>query len=325
MGRLENGLDGSVTLTGSLGLTFIPDDGADAETLLRHADQAMYQAKQGGRGNYCVFDAGIERKLQTCRQVLQDFERALAAGELKLYYEPKIHLRTGEVIGAEVLLRWQHPQRGLLQPDEFLSKIENSELICELGEWLIVSACEQLQAWELQGLDFSLSINIAAHHLRRPDFSARVAVLLDSFPGLRREHLEFEIVETGALSDLDGVALTMQRCCDSGVRFALDDFGTGYSSLTYLRRLPVATIKIDRSFVLDILHNASDRELVRSIIGLARSLGRSVIAEGIETPAHRRALLDLGCELGQGYGIAKPMPSETFSAWAEDWLTTLAR
>lgn len=309
----------TATLSGSIGATFFPQDNSDADTLVRHANQAMYAAKQAGRNRYHVFDAVVERETQMRQLILSDFERALKTEELKLHLEPRVNLRTGEVLGAEALLRWQHPVHGLIGPSQFLHYVENTELIAELGDWAIRFACEKLQAWAERGIDMCISVNIAALHLMQQTFAQRLSEILQQYPAMRRDRLELEVVETGALVDLESVTEIMRACCKTGVRFALDDFGTGYSSLTYLRQLPAQTVKIDRSFLSGILNDSNDRALIVGILALARSFGLDVVAEGVETEAHGDALLRLGCPQGQGYGIARPMPAECFEAWVSDW------
>jgi EAL domain-containing protein (putative c-di-GMP-specific phosphodiesterase class I) len=230
-------------------------------------------------------------------------------------------MKTGKVIGVEALIRWQHPSRGLLNPLDFLPIIENNPMSIELGEWVIDTALTQISQWQKMGLDLpaSISVNIAAVQLQQPDFTQRLTTLLAAHPNVKLCYLELEVLETSALDDVHYVSTTMLECIALGVSFALDDFGTGYSSLTYLRRLPADLIKIDQSFVRDMLIDTDDFAIVEGVIALAKSFKREVIAEGVETIEHGKALLQLGCNLAQGYGIAKPMPPFDVPAWINNW------
>ncbi|MQG95956.1 bifunctional diguanylate cyclase/phosphodiesterase [Pseudomonas sp. MN1F] len=309
----------SVLLSASIGVTLYPQDDEDADTLVRHADQAMYVAKQRGRNRYHVFDVSQEQELKATHQTVARVRRALRQGELCLYYQPKVNLRSGQVLGFEALLRWQRPGRGLVPPGEFLPLVEQTDLIVEIGEWVIEQALGRLQEWRQQGLPWSLSVNIAARHLQRGDFVERLQLLLSACPQVEPAYLDLEIVESVAIDNLQHVSRCLEACQALGVRFSLDDFGTGYSSLSYLKRLPAQTIKIDKSFVRDILHDQDDLALAGAVIGLARAFGREVIAEGLESVEHGRVLMALGCELAQGYCIARPMPAGEVVAWARDY------
>jgi len=236
-----------------------------------------------------------------------------------LYYQPKVNMTTGEVLGAEALIRWQHPERGLLPPGLFLPVIEDHPLSVDVGEWVIATALAQMAQWRAQGMDWSVSVNIGARQLQQENFASRLADLLARYPNVNPARLELEILETSALEDIAWVSQVMSTCQALGVRFALDDFGTGYSSLTYLKRLPAEMLKIDQSFVRDMLTDRDDLSIVQTVIGLAAAFHRKVIAEGVETVAHGAALIPMGCELAQGYGIARPMPAHDFPAWAASW------
>ncbi|MDZ4160787.1 MAG: EAL domain-containing protein, partial [Burkholderiales bacterium] len=221
-----------------------------------------------------------------------------------------------EVVGAEALIRWQHPEQGLLAPGVFLPTIESDALALDVGEWVIHTALAQMAAWQAMGLHVPVSVNIGARQIQQPDFVERLGLLLARHPTVTPSCLGLEILETSALSDLAEVSATLHACQAMGVRFALDDFGTGYSSLTYLRHLPVGELKIDQSFVRNMLADADDLAIVRGVIGLAANFGREVIAEGVETREHGMRLKAMGCSVAQGYGIARPMPA---AAWP-DWL-----
>ena len=307
-------------MSASLGATFYPQsDSIDAEQLQRQADQAMYQAKLAGKNRYHLFDAEQDRSARGHFESLEHIRHALQNEQLVLYYQPKVNMRSGKVIGAEALIRWQHPQRGLLAPAQFLPVIENHSLAVEVGEWVISSALRQMELWHIQGLSVPVSVNVGARQLQQRDFVSRLQVLLGEHPEVPPKCLELEVLETSALEDISGVSTVIEACRGLGVMFALDDFGTGYSSLTYLERLPVALLKIDQSFVRDMLDDADDLAILQGVIGLAKAFHRTVIAEGVETIAHGTALLALGCEQAQGYGIARPMPATDFVAWAAAW------
>ncbi|MCF8209695.1 MAG: EAL domain-containing protein [Rhodoferax sp.] len=311
--------DTVLQVSASIGVTLYPQDGADADLLLRHADQAMYQAKQAGKNRYHLFDIAHDVASKSLRESLDHIRAALERQEFVLYYQPKVNMRTGVIIGAEALIRWQHPERGLLPPGEFLPVIEDDPLSIALGEWVIATALQQMCDWQRQAVDLPVSVNIGAHQLQRPDFAERLAELLRAYPQIPRYSLELEILETSALEDITQVSEVMGRCQAHGVAFALDDFGTGYSSLTYLKRLPAELLKIDQSFVRDMLTDADNLAIVQGVIGLAKAFGRKVIAEGVETPALGELLLSLGCDLAQGYGIARPMPAAAIPGWVATW------
>ena len=313
----------SATVSASIGITVFPDDHSDADALLRHADQAMYQAKQAGRNRYHLFDMAQDKEVQVQRAQHARLEQALLSGELRLFYQPKVDLETGQVVGAEALLRWQHPEQGLLAPGAFLWQLTGTSLEISLGEWVVETALTQLTHWkaELDHLpsDFCISVNLSGHQLLKPGFQPWLQNVMQRFPTIGGGELELEILESAALADMDRAAEVMAECRAMGVRFALDDFGTGYSSLAYFRTLPVDVIKIDQSFVRDMLQDPDDMGIVQSVVYLAHAFHRPVIAEGVETMAHAAALLRLGCHLAQGYGIGRPMPASGWTAWLHDW------
>jgi diguanylate cyclase (GGDEF)-like protein/PAS domain S-box-containing protein len=309
----------TLQVSASIGVTIYPQDDSEVDQLLRHADQAMYVAKQAGKNRFHLFDVAQDTAVKSHRESLERIDQALAHQEFLLYYQPKVNMKTGAVIGAEALIRWQHPQRGLLAPAAFLPAIENHSIGDAIGEWVIDTALRQMLRWKAAGLDLSVSVNIGARQLQQADFAMRLTQLLGRYPGIPPHALELEILETSALEDLAQVYQAILTCQALGVRFALDDFGTGYSSLTHLRHLPAEVIKIDQSFVRDMLHDTNDLTIVRGVIGLASAFGREVIAEGVETSEHGVQLLALGCELAQGYGIARPMPATDMPAWVAKW------
>lgn len=308
----------SVAVSASIGLTLYPLDDADPDTLLRHADQAMYKTKQEGRAGYHLFDAAQDRRARAHQEVLVRVEEGLRRGEFVLHYQPQVDLRQGHLIGAEALIRWQDPERGLLPPGAFLPDVERHDLIVDLGEWVIDTALHQLAQWQAQGLDIRISVNIAARHLQRDDFVPRLRARLEAQPAAAGR-LELEVVESTAIEDMSRIPRLIEECRALGIGFAIDDFGIGYSSLTYFKMLPVDTLKIDQSFIRDMLKDPDDLAIVEGVIGLSKVFRRRVIAEGVETVGHGIALLGLGCELAQGWGIARPMPAADFHAWAQNW------
>ncbi len=312
--------DYDVRVSASIGVTFYPQaDDVDADQLLRQADQAMYQAKLAGKNRYHLFDSEQDRSVRGHHESLERIRRALADNEFVLYFQPKVNLRSGAVIGAEALIRWQHPDKGLLPPAAFLPVIEDHPLGVAVGEWVIDTALAQLAVWHAAGLDIPVSVNIGARQLQQADFVPRLRAMLAAHAEIQPGQLELEVLETSALEDLARASQVMVDCREIGVRFALDDFGTGYSSLTYLKRLPVTQLKIDQSFVHDMLDDPDDMAILEGVLGLATAFSLQVIAEGVETAAHGEMLLQLGCELAQGYGIARPMPAHELPAWALAW------
>ena len=306
-----------LSISASIGVTLYPTDGADADTLLRHADQAMYTAKQAGRNRSHLFDPESDRRARARRDEVERIQLALQQQEFELHYQPKVNMRQGHVVGAEALIRWRHPERGLLSPGEFLPIIEGSALAIDVGNWVLREALRQMAEWQKQGLDLQVSVNIAGEHLLHPMFTQRLRDLLKDFPSISPDRVELEILETAALDDMALATKLFDECRNLGVHFALDDFGTGYSSLTYFRRLPADMLKIDQSFVCHMLDNSEDLAIVEGVIGLTQAFQRQVIAEGVETVEHGLILLLLGCDLAQGYGIARPMPAADLPGWIQ--------
>jgi diguanylate cyclase (GGDEF)-like protein/PAS domain S-box-containing protein len=309
-----------IQVSASIGVTFYPQAQAvDGDQLLRQADQAMYQAKLAGKGRYHVFDAKQDSSIRLHHESLERIRIALNEHEFVLYYQPKVNMRTGKVIGAEALIRWQHPERGLLAPALFLPVIEDHSMAITIGEWVIDTALTQTELWRAAGLDIPVSVNIGGRQLQQADFVERLGSILESHPQVNPSRLELEILETTALGDIAKISQLIEACEQLGVGFALDDFGTGYSSLTYLKRLRVKVLKIDQSFVRDMLNDPDDRAILEGVMGLAKAFHREVIAEGVETVAHGSLLLQLGCDMAQGYGIARPMPAHEMPAWTMAW------
>jgi diguanylate cyclase (GGDEF)-like protein/PAS domain S-box-containing protein len=306
-------------VSASIGVTLYPTDSSSSEQLVRHADQAMYLAKQAGKNRYHVFDVVNDAAIRTKRESLEQIKAAYRRREFVLFYQPQVNMESGEVVGVEALIRWLHPQRGLLGPGIFLPVIEDQELAIAIGEMVMEMALVQMEQWQGMGLPLPVSVNVFSRQLQQEDFVRKLQALLAAHPSVPPERLELEIVETSALQDIPQVSSLMHACAELGVRFALDDFGTGYSSLTYLKKLPAQLLKIDQSFVRDMLEDRDDLAIVEGVIGLSRAFNRKVIAEGVETVAHGRMLLSLGCTLGQGYGIARPMPAADLPRWLSQW------
>ncbi len=312
--------DQTLALGVSGGVTLYPLDDGDPDTLLRHADHAMYQAKMAGKNRYHFFDTGAVQQLAHKHRQLQNIEKAFEQQEFCLYFQPKIDMRNGRVFGAEALLRWRHPQKGMLQPAAFLPIIEGSHLECQVGQWVIETAIDQLDQWRQQGLTLEMSINISSRHLLDSDFITQFQEILSNYPTISPENVQLEILENSALGDLNLVNKVIKTLSETlHVSTALDDFGTGYSSLTHLRYLPVDTVKIDQGFVRDMLDDPNDFSIIEGVISLSQALHRQVIAEGVESSDHGLMLLMQGCYLAQGYGIARPMPAEELPQWLSEY------
>ncbi|WP_082922917.1 PAS domain S-box protein [Halothiobacillus diazotrophicus] len=315
-------LDGerSFQVSASLGVTFYPQpENVDAEQLLRQSDQAMYQAKLSGKNRYYLFDPDEDRNIRGHFETLERIRLGIAQNEFELFYQPKVNMRTGQIVGMEALIRWRHPEHGLLAPSSFLPIIEDSPLEIDMGDWVLDAALAQMAAWQKSGYTFTVSINVGGRQLLQPDFVSSLQATLANYPEIRPNLLELEILESSALEDAVQVSHVINQCRTFGVEFALDDFGTGYSSLAYLKYLSATTLKIDQSFIRNMLQDPNDLAIVEGVLGLATAFRRTVIAEGVETVAHGQMLLRLGCELGQGYGIARPMPGREVDGWIAGW------
>lgn len=311
----------SAQISTSIGVTVYPFDDADPDVLIRHADQAMYRAKQDGRNRYSMFDTDYANLKQDRFHLRERVKQALQQQELVLHYQPRVRLREQGVDGVEALLRWQHPDQGLLLPGAFLPVIEHDELICMIGAWVLREALTQQQRWQAMGISLVVSVNVAARQFLDPRFMSLLEGLLAEFPDRKMGGLELEILESSHIEDTRRVVDVISRCHGLGVRFALDDFGTGYSSLSYLQRLPADTLKIDRSFVNAMLTSRSSLAIIEAVIGLADAFQCALVAEGIETMEQGELLVRLGCEGGQGFMIARPMPAEQIPGWLKNYRT----
>ena len=297
-------------VTASIGISVFPADGEDAEMLLKNADLAMYRAKEMTRNAYCFFTAEMNRRSVAKLQLNTDLRRAIERGEFVLHYQPKVELREGRLLGAESLLRWNHPSRGMVQPDEFIPALEDSGLILPVGEWALREACAQLRRWQAMGVStLPVSVNLSAKQFHRPDLDALVRrVLADE--GVAPELIELEITESCLMSNPEEAVRLLAGLRDAGLMISVDDFGTGYSSLSYLTRLPLTALKIDHSFVRDAAVSREAASIVRAVIDMAHNLEFTVIAEGVETHDQVAFLRRHGCDVGQGYLFGRPVPAE---------------
>jgi diguanylate cyclase (GGDEF)-like protein len=299
-------------LTASLGIVLYPGNGLDQHELLRNADAAMYHAKSAGKNGYSFFDVSMNSNARQQLQLLQDLRQALEQGQFRLHYQPKFDAQACQPIGAEALLRWEHPQQGLLLPDRFIGLAEKTGLIIPIGEWVLDEACRQMRQWLDQGhLGWRMAVNLSAIQFCHAGLVESVARAL-SENGLPANCLTLEITETTAMHDADASLTVLQRLSDMGVDLSIDDFGTGYSSLMYLKRLPANELKIDRGFVRDLEQDSDDAAIVSAIVALGQALGLRIVAEGVETDKQQDFLTRLGCDSLQGYLLGQPVPAEQF-------------
>ena len=300
-------------VTLSIGISIFPGDGEDAETLLKNADAALYHAKEHGRNNYQFFKQNMNDRAVERQSLEGSLRKALARQEFVLHYQPKVNLKTGEITGAEALIRWLHPVRGLLSPKQFVSIAEDSGLIVPIGQWMLREACRQAQAWQDAGLrPTPIAVNISAVEFRREDFLADIRDILRD-TGLDPHYLEIELTESVLVQDIESTMAVLHALKALGVQLAIDDFGTGYSSLSYLRQFPVDTLKIDQSFVRDIAAGNGDATIVSAVIGMGNSLKLRVSAEGVETREQLVFLQAEQCDEGQGFYFSPPVDAETFA------------
>ncbi len=300
-------------LSASVGVALFPEDGRSPSVLLRNADSALFRRKERGRGDYSFYHASMNADTMAHLAMEAELRNAIESKQFVLHYQPQYSHSRRAIIGCEALVRWQHPERGLLPPDQFIASLEKTGLITRLGQWVIKEACRQAMSWREAGLeDLPVSVNISAHQFREPGLVDYVRTTL-SENGLPPSGLELELTESALMENTDEALATMQELKTIGVSLSIDDFGTGYSSLSYLKRFELDTLKIDQSFVRDVETDPNDRAIVEAIIGLARTLGYHVIAEGLETEAQLRKLVTLGCDAFQGYWCSGPLPPEAFA------------
>ncbi len=321
--KIANGLAEPFAIAGhelfvaaSIGISVFPQDGEDVSTLLRHADTAMYRAKRTSKG-YRFYEPSMDAKISGHLQLESALRRAVDRGEMRVEYQPELEAETGQVVGAEALLRWEHPSRGLVSPSEFIPLAEETGLIIPIGEWVLQTVCEQARSWMTHIPGFCVAVNLSGIQLQDPGFLGRLEALLGR-TGTDPQRLVFEITESVWMEHATDTLSTLHRLKHLGIRLAIDDFGTGYSSLSYIKRLPVDILKIDRSFVHEIASDPADEAIVRGIMALAHALNLQVVAEGVESPDQQRALKAMGCDQFQGYLFAHPLPAADF---AREWLS----
>jgi diguanylate cyclase (GGDEF)-like protein len=310
-------VDGQVLEVGaSIGIATYPTHGADVRTLLRRADVAMYAAKQAQAG-YSFHSDDFESRTPDELALVVELRHAIEGNELELYYQPKLHLRSGLMTRAEVLVRWNHPQRGLIAPAAFIPIAERTGLIRQMTDWIFDHALEQCRKWHDDGIPVHVAINVSAKTLQEPTLPNKVHALLEKWK-VEARFLKIEITESSIMADPAHALAIASMLQSLGIRLSIDDFGTGYSSLTHLRQLPIDEIKVDRSFVSDMVNSDADAAIVRTVIDLAHNLGKQVCAEGVENEATWRMLSSLGCDLAQGYWISKPVPAASFVKWLDE-------
>jgi len=305
-------------MTPSIGIAMYPDDGDDTSTLIKNADAAMYLAKEKGRNNFQFYKPALNARTLDRLKLENDFRQALDEAQFELYYQPQIRGEDRKLVGVESLIRWRHPVRGLVSPADFIPLAEETGLIIPMGDWVIAEAARQVAEWQRKGMiNFGVSVNISALQFRQNNFLERVQKLLEQ-AGVSSQWFELELTESMLVNDMQTSIEILRSFQHAGFRIAIDDFGTGFSSLNYLRHLPIDVLKIDQSFVRDMLKDAASLAIVESIIGLAHSLGKATIAEGVETAQESEILYQKGCRIMQGYYFAKPMTAANFEQWLKD-------
>ena len=308
-------------LSASVGISIYPDSAKEANSLMRNADSSMYSAKEAGRNRYQFYSAELTSRATERLSLERDLSRAIERNEIFVVYQPQIELATRRVIGAEALMRWRHPRRGLVLPVSFIPVAEDSGLILPLGEHVFRESCVQARQWcDRYGFDVGVAVNISAVQFRQKDFT-EVVLRMVAETGISPRCLELEVTESVVMQGVESAAEKMRILSAHGIKIAIDDFGTGYSSLSYLRQFNVDRLKIDQSFIHDLPDNADAEAIIRAIVAMGRSLGLHVIAEGVETEAQAQFLQSIECDESQGYLYAKPMVVNEFEAWLAAWTT----
>jgi len=305
---------GEACLTCSIGVAMYPEHGA-MSTMITHAQAAMVAAKDAGGANHAFFEPCMVKGLRDQVELLRDLRKAIELGQLELYYQPKIHAPSGEITGAEALLRWNHPSRGMVSPGMFIPIAERYGLILPLGRWVIDEACRQVRAWRDQGMRMRVAVNLSVHQLRQVDLAQQINAALQKHQ-INPDLLTCEVTESSAMDDVDMTVRVLKQLDEVGVYISIDDFGTGHSSLSYLRKLPADELKIDRSFVQDLETSEDARKVALAVVNLAKALSLKVVAEGVETEGQDRILREFGCDQLQGYLFAKPMSAKALALWA---------
>lgn len=312
--------DQAITISASVGVSLCPLDDVELDVLLRYADQAMYQAKQEGKNNYRFFDVNEAQKIVQQQLELKTIEDALLNHELCLFYQPKVNMISGEIIGVEALIRWQHPEKGFIQPLDFLPFIEGKKLEIQIGDWVIEQGMAQLELLNTQGIEIEVSVNVSSNQFLSAPFFDNLKAAFDRHPNIDSRYFQLEVLESSTLGNLEKINNIIKACRNElGVSIALDDFGTGYSSLSHLSKLPADTIKIDQGFVRDLLEDPNDFAIIEGVIGLANSFNKQLIAEGVETTEHGLMLILMGCNNIQGYAVSRPMPAKELRGWIKDY------
>ncbi|MDX5300263.1 MAG: EAL domain-containing protein, partial [Gammaproteobacteria bacterium] len=304
----------NLQVTATLGVSLFPEDAEDADKLLQRAEQAMTLAKNEGCNRFQFYVATLDQAIRDRKALEKDLTVALAENQFHLVFQPQINLESARCIGAEVLLRWRHPERGMVPPDEFIPLAELNRTIIEIGHWVLDQSCRQAAQWLSQGMRMRIAVNLSAVQLHQPEIVSNILRVLEHHQ-LPPELLELEVTETSFMENLDDAVRKLSELRNHGIHIAVDDFGTGYSSLTYLKRLPVQHLKIDKQFIRDLLVHEDDTRIVNTIIDLSRSLGLNVVAEGVETAEQRDYLIGRGCHLVQGYFFSRPVPASDFEAF----------
>jgi diguanylate cyclase len=306
-------------VSSSIGIAFYPTDGGSAESVLAHADAAMYCAKERGRNNYQCFSAGMKSVALERVSLESELHQALKLGQFELFYQPKVDTASGDIHSAEALIRWRHPQRGLIPPLQFIPLAEECGLIHEIGAWVLREACRQCAVWQRAGqLPLRVAVNVAASQFRRGDLFEVVRGALQEAQ-LDPRFLEIELTESAVMTNPEDSAAILEQLSRMGVLVSVDDFGTGYSSMSYLRRFPIDKLKIDRSFITDLTTRADDASIVQAIVSLAHSLRLKVVAEGVETVEQLKFLQSVGCDQYQGYHFSPPLPASEFAELVSSW------
>lgn len=308
-------------VSASIGISFYPQENSlGSDALIRQADVAMYKAKSSGKNQFYFFDVTADKLARKHIQQIKHFEQAITRNELELFYQPKIKIGTNEITGFEALLRWQHPKQGILIPGDFLPRVQTEKnLMLKLSQWIFNEVFSALSAWQKKGLETNVSINITSHEFDQSYLTTTLNTLFKKYPSVKHEQIQLEILENTALDDLNQAQAMIKTAQKMGIKIALDDFGTGYSTLTYLKDLPVDIIKVDKSFIKDMLHDNSSFSILEATLGLAKAFRCQVIAEGVETIEQGKVLMQLGCDEAQGYAIAKPMPEKNVIEWIADF------
>jgi diguanylate cyclase (GGDEF)-like protein/PAS domain S-box-containing protein len=302
-----------IRISGSIGISLFPDDAEDVETLLKNADIAMYQAKAAGKNAFQRFSRDLAEKGTSMRMMESSLRAAVALDQLVLHYQPKVDLNTQRIVGAEALIRWNHPKRGLIGPGEFIHLADDAGLVHEIGDWVLDTAFKQMRTWQDEGIDdLEVAVNLAAGQFSASNLAESIIERIHR-AGVNPNNVEVEVTETGMLRDPVGVGRILSTLRDHGIRVAIDDFGTGYSSLSHLKRFPIDTLKIDRSFVADVLTDRDDAAIVSAVLALAKALDLRTVAEGVESEAQRISLATQGCNSFQGFLFSKPLEAASFA------------